>query len=724
MKKKSFFCLILFFCFAKFFFATEPQAEKLTVGVPKDRCPIFYQDKSSGEIIGIGIDLMRVAAENAGYSAVFKLMDEPSLKEALDSTDYDVIMPFGSAIKSASGRDSIVSDNLFQTPFTIVTKGKQKLPAINNLRVGMLQSLAGVAETVRELYDGMEIEFFKTMEDGVKALRAGKIDSLLHNSYVWSYILQKPSYADLSVQPLSMFSMDFRAGAISSAENSAIIERLNSGIHSLSDTQKQAIILDYTSRRLYRYDFSDYLYQYGVFFVLILLLATAIVVIVLLRMNTVRLKSEEKLRHLINHDFLTGSLSLTGFRNRVEELLRLHPEKSYIIAYSNIKNFKYINESLGMTAGNGLLRFLADKFMENLSEEDAIGRIEADHFAVLRHLDSKSRLKKYETEVYEPARNYFIDRGEETRVQICTGIYALTPADYQNINADQMLDFARVAEKRLRENHKEGFCFYNSEQWKSGKLVADMINHLPMAIQSKEIQVWYQPQVDFETGKIIGAEALCRWQLARRGWISPVEFIPALEEAGLIYELDCFVWEKVCQDLKRWNASGKRRSVSVNLSRADFAKDTDIPEHFHNLVQAYELNPSQLHIEITETAYVENPEHLISTTHRLRNFGFQVEMDDFGSGYSSLNMLKEVQVDRIKLDLHFLTETGDHDKGRIIINHIIKMAQSLGMNIIAEGVESAEQAHFLKDLGCNEMQGFYFHKPMPTSDFEKLLETQ
>ena len=162
----------------------------------------------------------------------------------------------------------------------------------------------------------------------------------------------------------------------------------------------------------------------------------------------------------------------------------------------------------------------------------------------------------------------------------------------------------------------------------------------------------------------------------------------------------------------------------MNLSRCDIREDRDLPKHFYNLIQKYGLTPDQLRIEITETAYVDNPEVLISTTKQLQELGFQVEMDDFGSGYSSLNMLKQVPVDRIKLDMRFLTEEGDPEKGRIILSSVIQMVRLLGMNLIAEGVETLEQARFLQNLGCSEMQGYYFYKPMSVQSFEKLFENE
>lgn len=287
-----------------------------------------------------------------------------------------------------------------------------------------------------------------------------------------------------------------------------------------------------------------------------------------------------------------------------------------------------------------------------------------------------------------------------------------------------MLDYARVAERRVRDTRKDGYEFYNPDQWERGKRVADVINYLPAAIRSGDIQVWYQPQVNYVTGEVTGAEALCRWDHSRLGWLHPEDFISILEESGLIYELDRFVWDKVCQDLHRWNEQGRHLSVSVNVSRCDIGRDQDIPGCFNDLIRTYDLTPDQLGIEITETAFVENPSALIDTTMKLREFGFRVEMDDFGSGFSSLHMLKEVPVDRIKLDLHFLTDSGDPEKGRIIISHMIQMIHSLGMDLIAEGVETAGQADFLKSRGSSQMQGYYFYKPMTVYEFEKIVFKQ
>ena len=247
----------------------------------------------------------------------------------------------------------------------------------------------------------------------MKALRAGEVDALLHNSYVWSYVLQKPSYSDLKVQPGAMFSMDFRAGTLDTPQGREIIDRLNGGIAELTDTRRQAITLDYTSRKLYQYGFSDFLYQYWMIILLAVLLVIALILVAVLKSRAVRAAHEEKIRQLVDHDPLTGVLSLDGFRKRAEELLRTHPDTPYLLVYMNIKNFKFINDSLGMSSGDELLRFWANQTLETLSDEEAIGRVTADRFVVLRRNGGDEELRRDDQEVLAPVRNYFIDQGKE-----------------------------------------------------------------------------------------------------------------------------------------------------------------------------------------------------------------------------------------------------------------------------------------------------------------------
>ena len=307
--------------------------------------------------------------------------------------------------------------------------------------------------------------------------------------------------------------------------------------------------------------------------------------------RSIKLQHEKKLQRLVDHDSLTGIYSLVGFKKRAEEILKEKPDDSYLLIYANIKNFKYINEKFGKASGDELLCFLANRIKECAMEDEAVGRINADRFVILYHNSARGKVHSEYEKVFGPINNYFINRGIDERVLLCYGIYVLTPLDYKQINIDLMIDYAHLAEKKVRESQNEGYEFYNKNQWERGKQVAEVTNQIPIAIENGGIHVWYQPQYNYETGEITGAEALVRWKHEDKGFISPAYFIPILEETGLIYDLDLFVWERVCQDLSRWNELGYHKYVSVNLSRCDIKDDNDISEIFdkHGYMNSFNL---------------------------------------------------------------------------------------------------------------------------------------
>lgn len=535
-------------------------------------------------------------------------------------------------------------------------------------------------------------------------------------------ICQKPSYKDLHVQPGAMFSMDFKVGTLNTPKGQEIIARLNKGIAKIDDTNREAIVLDYTTRKLYKYNLADYLYMYGVFIIFGSLLFYAILIIMIMNARAYRQKQDARIRRFIEIDELTSAYTLAGFKKKVPELIKKYPANRYFIAYNNIVNFKFISDNFGMEAGDKLLKFWVKKSLDAISDEEAVCRSVADRIIVLRKMEDIQRFYQDLAEVVEPVSNFFIEVGNNYKAEIRSGVYVLTDEDYENLNIDHILDCARVAEKKVVEKGNVNFEFYNLSHWEVEKRATDIISHLSTAIKEGRIQVWYQPQVNFETGQITGAEALCRWNHIDLGWISPGVFIPVLENAGKIYDLDSFIWDKVCQDLSRWNEEGKYRKVSVNVSRADIKANPNVQEHFRSLVDRYFLSPDQLHIEITESAFADDAKALIEVTKKLQEMGFTVEMDDFGSGYSSLHMLKEVPINRVKMDLNFLSDEESKEKGKIIISNMIQMIDQLGMKLISEGVETEKQAKFLRDKGCVEMQGYYFYKPVCVEEFESLCD--
>ncbi|MEA4912479.1 MAG: EAL domain-containing protein, partial [Oscillospiraceae bacterium] len=250
----------------------------------------------------------------------------------------------------------------------------------------------------------------------------------------------------------------------------------------------------------------------------------------------------------------------------------------------------------------------------------------------------------------------------------------------------------------------------------------ELTEDMEPALQSGQFEVWFQPQFDYQNGKMSGAEALVRWNHPKRGLISPGEFISLFEKNGRIYELDKYVWEASCRQVSAWRDKNYAPlTVSVNVSRIDLY-DPQLVDHLVSLVQSYALAPERLHLEITESAYMDNPEQLIDVVCRLHDAGFVVEMDDFGSGYSSLNTLKDVPVDVLKLDVKFLSASISDARSSSILGSVIRMASAIDLRVIAEGVEDVMHAQLLHELGCRFMQGYYFSKPLRPAEMEKMLE--
>lgn len=239
------------------------------------------------------------------------------------------------------------------------------------------------------------------------------------------------------------------------------------------------------------------------------------------------------------------------------------------------------------------------------------------------------------------------------------------------------------------------------------------------AIREKQFKVYLQPQIT-AAGEVLGAEALVRWQHPERGMIPPGEFIEVFEKNGMIVRVDQYMWEEACRQLKKWRDRGwKDLYISVNISPRDFLL-TDIYECVTSLIRKYNVPPYLLKLEITETSMMENFEEKLKLIEKLQRAGFTVEMDDFGSGYSSLNMLKNIDVDVLKVDMAFLGQTDDEERGRTILKSVVRMSKELGTTVLIEGVETKEQLEFLKKCECNIFQGYYFAKPMPIAEFEEM----
>ena len=421
--------------------------------------------------------------------------------------------------------------------------------------------------------------------------------------------------------------------------------------------------------------------------------------------------------YLTERDELTGLYNRKSFVRKAAELLRRNPPGSFLLISMDIDNFKVLNDRYGHAEGDRLLCYIATDLREKIGgiAGGLVCHDMADTFLILYPSDL-SKLEGTAAERDLPYTNY----DAPFRVQMRYGLYLILDPE---MDVSLMIDRAMLAQRTVKGNATCHYAFYTEKMRENILLEQEMTGEMYEALEKGQFKVWFQPQINYDTGQLVGAEALVRWEHPTRGTIAPASFIPLFERNGFIIRLDEYVWEESCRYIKKWLDDTNQASInlSVNISRVDM-RDPMIVEKLTALIDKYELSPSMLNLEITESSYMDNPQQLVKMVEKMRKAGFKVEMDDFGAGYSSLNTLKDVPVDILKLDMRFLAHGEDDARGGNILSSVIRMAHWLEIPVVAEGVETKEQADFLKSLNCIYMQGYYFAKPMSAELFEQYME--
>ncbi|WP_173473136.1 EAL domain-containing protein [Eubacterium ruminantium] len=422
-------------------------------------------------------------------------------------------------------------------------------------------------------------------------------------------------------------------------------------------------------------------------------------------------KKAEFERYRADHDSLTGLYNDSALKRKIEEKLRENPDTEYYIVTSNIKEFKIINDVFGRTSGDALLKQCAEILSKISVKDEIFGRIGADKFGLL------VRKELFDEELFLKSSKDMvkIPENEDYPLIIQIGVYEVVD---RNMPVSAMFDRAYMAMSSIKDDVNIRISYYENEMREDLVWEQKILGELEDAIKEKHLLPYLQPQVDVD-GKIEGAEVLVRWRHPQEGLRMPGKFINVLEKNGKIVNLDMYIWEEACIILKSWKERGfDNMYLSVNISPKDFYY-VDLYEVFMKLIEKYELDAKNLRLEITESVVMNDIEQKLLVINKLRSAGFLIEMDDFGSGYSSLNLLKDLPVDILKLDMVFLKETRNPERAKIILQEIINMARKLIIPVISEGVETEEQVSFLSDMGCGMFQGYYFAKPISLEEFEE-----
>ncbi len=424
-------------------------------------------------------------------------------------------------------------------------------------------------------------------------------------------------------------------------------------------------------------------------------------------------EQNEMKREMYNstHDALTGLYTKEYLFELIDQRLERDKKTDYIICYIEVTNYKIINDVFGRKFGENTIKHIAEFIRTNAFEKALYGQLSDDAFGVMtvrENFNKEDLSKRLEAFTIK-------DNNLEHHILVNFGVYEINDDDENDVAL--FFDCARLATTMRKDKYTDLIAFYDDNM--RNEIIHNQLisNQLHDAIRTRQIRPYLQPIVD-SRGMLVGAEALVRWIHPDQGFMSPGDFIPVFERNGLIATVDRYMWRCACEILSDWKARGINAFISVNISPKDFYF-MDVTAELANLIEEFGIEPVKLRIEITETVMITDSINITDIINRLRDFGFIVEMDDFGSGYSSLNLLKDINIDVIKIDMQFLRDSERNWKANTIINNIINMSKDLEMDTLTEGVETAKQFENLFAMGCKLYQGYYFSKPVPREDFEK-----
>jgi len=412
------------------------------------------------------------------------------------------------------------------------------------------------------------------------------------------------------------------------------------------------------------------------------------------------------------HDHLTGLYNREYLYSRISAQISNSPAVQRYVVFVDIKNFKIVNDIFSNAFGDYALQRVAEWLRSTFSGNSIYGRLGGDTFGVLVPVN------EFDTARLEDELSRFVvnDGNVEYNILLHLGVYRITAAD---ADVSVMFDRAHLALSLIQDEYQTHIAIYDDTIRSQVLWDQHITAQLHEALAERHLRPFLQPIVD-ASGKVVGAEALARWIHPTDGFLSPAKFIPVFEKNGMIVEVDKYMWRCACEILSRWKKKNCDMFISVNISPKDFYF-IDVTAEIIKLVKEYDIPPSMLRIEITETVMMTNVDEKMNILNDLRKNGFIVEMDDFGSGYSSLNMLKDMPVDVLKIDMKFLSKSNDESKARTIIQNILKLSEDLGISSLTEGVETKEQFSMLSDMSCKLFQGYYFSKPISVEEFESSM---
>ena len=426
-----------------------------------------------------------------------------------------------------------------------------------------------------------------------------------------------------------------------------------------------------------------------------------------------------KAQYLGQHDSLTGSLNRVQVLEQLPQLMEdvRNNQQKLCVLLIDIKRFKFINDTYGLKTGDHILGEIANRLKGSIFKPSLVGRLSGDSFVLSIEYHDESQVAHILTHIHELIGRPFGKGGQEIQIQCSVGY-----CSYPNFaeSAEEMLRNANLALFQA-ESKNIASVGYSHDMQVQGRHLLEMEREIKAGLRNSEFELYFQPQLNLLTNRLEGVEALVRWNHPERGFLTPNHFLPDVETLGLNSEFDIYILEKACQTHKRWSQQYKKRvAIAINITAVEF-QDPKLISTIQQLLLKYEISPKYIELEITENVVMTDLRSAMDTIVILQNMGIKVSIDDFGTGYSSLAYLRQLPIDKIKIDRSFINEMASNDSDITIVNSMIKLSHGLGKRVLAEGVETQTQLDMLRKLGCDAVQGYFISKPISEKELAKYL---
>ena len=684
----------------------------------QDQRPTCYVE--NGETKGIWVEVLKLLSEKSGIQ--FELESAREDEYSVDALDqylqrgYLLLRTQRAMAHNDDRTESISSNAIASTSLSYVKRQATVVEGeTTNQIIAISQDLSYLQPILLDENAGYKVRYYANVRECLEALLHEEVDLVIQNTHRVSYLMQKPEYAQ-NLMEVPGVDHSNAVCLVAQADQEMLINIINRAIHHISDEEINSIIKKELLMNPYPLMFEDIVYLYWEWMLVIVVgVIIAIIAYTVITRKMANMKIQKKeyelLQKKIQLDELTGLYNRTFFYEKAKDQISNSDEDMCIVTM-DISNFKVVNELYGINVGDQLLKDVAEQMQALDTHHDMIlARFMADHYYLCMP-------KNEFDEITLPSHfKTFLD---EMDIRVVYGVFFVE--DKKSMPVNVMCDRAFVAAHDKPYLYQEYIHVYDEDERRHILEEQEIEKDMEKALEERQFYIVVQPKYHPQTEEIVGGETLVRWQHPQKGIISPGVFIKVFEKNGFIIQLDYFVWEESCRLQRMLKDKGIQTvPISVNVSRAHFY-GSDLNKKLHELIDKYGLTTEDIELEITESICGDASDSIYVMIRQLQKDGFRIAMDDFGSGYSSLNMLKEMPLDILKMDLKFLD--GEQEKSRKILKALIELAETMDLKVVVEGVEILSQVEFLQQFKNCYLQGFYFSRPVVSEVFEEYLENE